>query len=197
MTSNVTRLYRLDPDRQGDANGAGHRVKLRYMTPEQYRHRRNGLCSLLGFLHQDSDEGILAQIDEILQRDRDDQNTASRPFNENIEDCRYLARLLRSYGAFSSNVTDPPKAEAGEYSKRTEYINHPAEEISPYLLLSEVEIALSTNAISPKIELIDLPGLSSRQSSDDLLTQSFLPLLDGALIFQSLNRWRRRKPTTC
>ena len=111
---------------------------------------------------------------------------ASKPTSDKTEDRRYLAQLLRSYKAHSELVSEPARVEVGAYAKRKEYTNHPRDkEAWPYLLLNQVEIAYRTDSISPKIELIDLPGLGARLFSDDLLTEAFLPKLDGALVFQS------------
>ena len=181
MTSNITRLHRLPA-----GQGPGHQVTLVYMTPEQYKRRRDDLCSFLGFRSDESDDAVLAQLEEILRRERDDPDAASRPTSDKTEDRRYLAQLLRSYKTFSALVTEPALREKGDYAKRKEYTNHPREQSAwQYLLLSQVDIAYETESISPKIELIDLPGLGARLFSDDRLTETFLPQLDGALVFQS------------
>ncbi|MFO0957180.1 MAG: hypothetical protein U0800_06895 [Isosphaeraceae bacterium] len=180
MTSNVTRLGGSSPARQ-----PGHTVQLRYMTREQYARRRQDLCKLLGFNPADPDESILARIQEQLAREKDG-DTGFGGFNDKAEDYRFFARLLLSHKKYGRLVATPAKEEEGEYARRQEYTNHPKEQDAwPYLLLSEVEIGFRTEAISPKIELIDLPGLGARMVSDDLLTESFLPQLDGALVFQS------------
>jgi hypothetical protein len=180
-TSNVTRLYRIDP---GD--GEGHRVTLQYMTSEQFHLRRAGLCSYLGLRPEDPDDVILAHLDETLRREQQAADGEARPVSARTEDCRYLARLLRSFQKYPGLVTDPPRTEAGDYDQRATYTNHPKkDEAFPYVLLQQVEIGYQTDQISTKIELIDLPGLGGRLFSDDLLTETFLKQLDGALVFQS------------
>lgn len=180
MTSNVTRLRRIEPGEAPD-----HTVRLRYMTREQYDRRRQDLCMLLGYNPADSDDSILTRIRDQLAREAD-AGQGFGGFNEKAEDYRFFARLLLSHKKYPHLVTTPPRVEDGEYARRQEYTNHPKEQDAwPYLLLSEVEIGYRTDAISPKIELIDLPGLGARLVSDDQLTKSFLPQLDGALVFQS------------
>ena len=182
MTSNVTRLHRLEP-----SEGQGHAVSLRFMTPDQFRQRRGVLAKNLGYnpLEQ-SDDAILVNLDELIHREAQSPDDESRPTGAKTEDRRYLARLLRSYRAFPQLVVEPARVVEGEYAKRKEYTNHPSEqEPWPYLLLSQVEIGYRTESISPKIELIDLPGLGARMVADDELTEAFLPQLDGALVFQS------------
>jgi hypothetical protein len=179
-TSSVTRLYQLDPE-----VGTAHQVALRFMTPTQFKERRDGLCQFLGFQDK-TDDVILQQIDEQEKREREDPERAGKPLDATSEDRRYLARLLRSYKKFPELVTDPPTVQSGDYTQREEYTNHPRDaDALRYLLLSSVEIGYRTTAISSKVELIDLPGLGARLFSDDLLTKAFLPQLDGALVFQS------------
>jgi len=140
---------------------------------------------LLGYNPADSDDSILTRIRDQLAREAD-AGQGFGGFNEKAEDYRFFARLLLSHKKYPHLVTTPPRVEDGEYARRQEYTNHPKEQDAwPYLLLSEVEIGYRTDAISPKIELIDLPGLGARLVSDDQLTKSFLPQLDGALVFQS------------
>ncbi len=184
MTSNITRLFRIDPDSSTD-----HQLVLRFMTRAQFQRRRDDLCRYLGFRPEDTDDAILSQLANLLALTEDPGEAsadAPKPTAEKNEDRRYLARLLRSYQRYPNLVADPPRVEPGDYSKRKEYTNHPTgNEPWPYLLLSQVEVGYRTQAISPKIELIDLPGLGARLFSDDLLTETFLPQLDGALVFQS------------
>lgn len=73
-TSNVTRLHRIEP-----ADGQGHRVILQFMTPEQFKRRRTGLCSYLGFRPEDSDDLILAQLDDLFRRELEDADGEARP----------------------------------------------------------------------------------------------------------------------
>jgi hypothetical protein len=183
-TSTITRLYRRGPAENGEP--PGHLCTLRYMTPAQFRRRRDDLCKLLGLDPEEQDIILLRTLDELLRREQEDPAARDKPTSAKTEDRRYLARLLRSAEKNPGLLLDQPKVEKGDYLKRSEYTNHPEGAVqSPYLLLQEVVIAYDTQAISAEIELIDLPGLGARLASDDLLTESFLPQLDGALIFQS------------
>ena len=120
------------------------------MTPEQFRRRRDDLCSLLGFPCDDSDDAILARLLEIARHDREDPGPSRQPAGELEEDRRYLARLLRSFKAFSHLVTDPPRVEAVGLDNRHEYASQRGDrEASPYPLLMQVEIGYKTDAPLP------------------------------------------------
>jgi hypothetical protein len=184
-TSTVTRIFRPPP---GAGNGK-HLCSLRFMTPEEFRRRREILCGLLGFNPKEVDASLIAQLEELIRRDeapQEDEGTHATK-SDKIEDYKYFARLLRSAAKFGAEVIrDPALVQEGDFARRDQYTNHPeGQDVWQSLLLNQVEIAYQTEGISEKIELVDLPGLGARLASDDELTRAFLPNLDGALIFQS------------
>ena len=164
--------------------GVRHLCWLHYMTPEQFRARREQVLDYLGYSPEISDGDVLADLDRQQARRRAE---ATIDDAWKGEDRRYLARLLRSYDRFGAEyLRSPGLIELGDFALRAEYTNDlQGDEPKPFLLLSEVEIAYDGGAIDDRIELLDLPGFGSRMASHDLLTGSFLNGLDGALIFQS------------
>ena len=191
-TSTATRLYIKTPEQAAANPGKKHLLTLHYMTPEQFRKRREILGDYLGYPAEMSDAEILKDIDRMLGSKNSE---GSRDNDLKKEDRRYFARLLRGYAHFGATyLKNPHRVEAGDFAKRADYTNHPEDGVArPYPLLSEVEIAYEKGDIDRKIELIDLPGLGARLASDDLLTKAFLPELSGALIFQSVEQVAARE----
>ena len=93
---------------------------------------------------------------------------------------KLLERLIEAHGAHSSRLGSQPRS--GEYDRRSEYVKH-SNKVSEFALLRQVVIEYPTNAVDPKLELIDLPGLGTAGRVDDLLTTQILVELDGAFIF--------------
>jgi hypothetical protein len=189
-TSTATRIYRREnAGVNGDA--AGHACRLRYLTPTQFKARRAGLCEALGFHVEEPDGRIVEELDALIHKAgaTPEEDYGPRPAAEGdkVEDYRFFRRLLRSYREFAgATIREAAAEEEGRFELRAEYTNHPdGDRASKYTLLRQVEIAYRSDIISEKIELIDLPGLGARMRADDLLTEGFLPDLDGALIFQS------------
>jgi len=188
-TSTATRLYRVEP-------GQAPRCRLYFMTPAEFQERRNDLCTVIGLPTTEvkpdkssdqiksENQKYLDQVRPFIGMHKSGQPSAD---TEIEKDRQYFMRLLECYQADGPRLVKNPRVEeAGDYAARRSYTNHPeGGKPSQYLLLREVEIGFPTDRIHPNVEMIDLPGLSTKLQADDKLTQAYLPTLDGALMCQS------------
>jgi hypothetical protein len=152
--------------------GSPVRMRLEFMTREQYSSRLADLVSLIPDLGE-------AEPGELLVKARgalvDGQG---RP-----EEVRSLIRLLEAYqthGARLGTIDDTVPFE-----DRAKVLLHAPEGAPPGFtpLLRQVVIDFPTDRIDPRLELIDLPGLGVANRADEKLTISFLDELNGAFIF--------------
>jgi GTP-binding protein EngB required for normal cell division len=168
-TSVPTRLVPIPPS-AGAANG----ITLRYFSTQEFRERIRDLCDL-----------VKIQYDEDPRRLRD-RVRAQQAENPHFKaaDHVVLLGLLDAKIDFPDVVTDVGRVEEGDYAQRRVYATHQGAS-SKYTLLREVEIRFVTDAVSPEVEMVDLPGLGVDKESDARLTLAFLHQLDGAFMFQS------------
>jgi hypothetical protein len=174
-TSAVTRLRR-SPGR--------NTLRLRYLTPEQFRQKREAICNSIGSPIGPGmeDEEILETLPALRAAVHAGQRDGL------VKDIEALRLFLDSYRKFRSYVTDPATVEEVPYDDREKYLNHPdttkvVVQAAPSFLLREAEICFQTEAIPANLEMFDLPGLGSQGTIDSLLTHDFLRELDGAMIF--------------
>jgi Dynamin family len=181
-TSTATRLYRMADEKLRDDLPLDEQqfVTLHFMNSEEYGRRKAELCKHLKLKVEDEAELLESLTAEIA-------SMAAGKLDELSEDRKYFARLLRTYVKFGREyVREPRRSEPGLFTDRHKYTNHPEDcDEWLYLLLREVEIEFATQELSPKIELVDLPGLGARLAADDQLTLGYLRMLNGALVFQS------------
>jgi hypothetical protein len=172
-TSVPTRLIPFPEPSPRCKPGERHAIRLRFMTKEEFRGRVADICALIG-----------VQPDDNLRRLADSVATqhAQQPHHK-AADHRVLLGLLEAARLFPQVLQDAPLYEDGEYGRRRDYATH-QDNPGRYTLLREVQIEFTTDAMSPEIEMIDLPGLGVDKESDDRLTINFLPQLDGAFMFQ-------------
>jgi hypothetical protein len=174
-TSSVTRLRRLDQP--------PHTLALTYLTPQEYRDKRQLICDAVEINHTWEDEEVLREL-EVKRA-----AISSGQVEGLIHDVKALGHFLLSYKRFhTSYIKNPPRRDQAPYGDREIYLNHPTvqgQEVqpSPTLLLKEATIGFATQTIPPSLEMIDLPGLGSQGVIDSLLTMDFLKQLDAALIF--------------
>jgi len=156
-----------------------HAVTLHYFTAAGFRERVRDLCDLLG----------LGPEDDLLRlRKAVAEQQATKPHFK-AADHLVLLRLLDAATKHHGMITPEGRVDPGDYAKRRDYACHPTEPTpNQYALLSEARIDFTTDAVSPELELIDLPGLGVDQESDDRLTLSLVGQLDGAFMFQGANQ---------
>lgn len=180
-TSSITRIV---PQSEGE-----HTLRIRYLTPAQYAEKRARLCEKTGLDPDSSDATVLEQLDKQLAGPAAGARPAAAEVPPLIRDLETLGKLVRSYGQYRAMVVDRARVEPHPYAKRESFVNHPPEVAgqrfapSPNHLIREVEIGLTSERLPQRLEMIDLPGLGSDGSSDDILTKGFLHELDGALVF--------------
>lgn len=172
-TSVPTRLIPCPEPSPRCKQGERHAIRLRFMTKEEFRARVADICGLIG-VHPDDNLRRLADVVATQH--------AQQPHHK-AADHRVLLGLLEAARLFPSVLQDAPLYEEGEYARRRDYATH-QDNPGKYTLLREVQIEFTTDAMSPEIEMIDLPGLGVDKESDDRLTINFLPHLDGAFMFQ-------------
>ena len=97
---------------------------------------------------------------------------------------RFRPTAANSCSSRAHEVTVPLDAKRDLSEQICVYTNHQADAAgNPNDLLWQVQVDFPTADASPKIELIDLPGLGVSRESDDLTTLAFMDELDGALVF--------------
>ncbi|MBY0514645.1 MAG: hypothetical protein K2P78_12115 [Gemmataceae bacterium] len=179
-TSAVTRIV---PQDAGD-----HALRIRYLTPDQYAEKRAKLCASTGLDPASPDDTLLDELAKLLAG-----TPAAAPGAADtppmVRDVETLGRLIKSRAQYKQLVADPAVTQAHPYAQREAFVNHPPEvpgqrfAANPNHLIREVEIGLTSDRLPRRLEMIDLPGLGSDGSSDDILTKGFLHELDGALVF--------------
>ncbi|MCY2991301.1 MAG: hypothetical protein NTY19_26015 [Planctomycetota bacterium] len=171
-TSTPTKVHRVEP-------GQPATCSLRFRSSKEHREWRDALCIHVGVDPENSDAALIAKLNALLAQPCDSVTTTH--FR------RYLLRFLSSALKFGDSlVKEEPLTELGDYEKRAHYTNHAeGADANKYQLLREVNLGFPSNHIDQKLEIIDLPGLGAGGDIDDILTQQYLPVLHGALVFQS------------
>jgi hypothetical protein len=158
------------------AEGTEHAVTLRYFSEEEFRSRVRDMCDVLNVRYETSLESLRDTVRK--------QHEASPHFR--AADHEVFLKLLDAAIACPEVLQPAGLEEKGDYAQRRIYATHRDKDEPPnkYSLLREIRIDFATDAISPEIEMIDLPGLGVEKGSDDRLTLAFLHHLDGAFMFQ-------------
>ncbi len=171
-TSVPTRLIPRPP-----GAGAENGLTLCYFSRSEFRVRVRDICNL-----------VKIQFDDDLRRLREAVRTQQQEQPHfKAADNLVLLRLLDAAIEFPSMLAETGREEAGDYAQRRKFATH-QDGPSQYTLLREVKIHFVTDAISPEVEMIDLPGLGVDKESDSRLTLAFLDQLDGAFMFQSVQQ---------
>lgn len=176
-TSVPTRLIPCPEPSSRCKPGERHAIRLRFMTKQEFRDRVADICRLINI---DFDDNLRRLADVVTAQHADQPHFKAA-------DHRVLLGLLEAARQNPQVLQDTPLFEDGEYARRRDYATH-QDKPSRYTLLREVQIEFMTDAMSPEIEMIDLPGLGVDKESDDRLTINFLPQLDGAFMFQLSNQ---------
>ena len=162
-TCAITRIRAVPGTGGPDQNKAGRKVTLEYMTAEEFRNRVESICRI-----EDVELDPSAEYKTLLE---DCKKRLAAPAPKSPELLKLLERLIEAHGAHSSRLGSQPRS--GEYDRRSEYVKH-SNKVSEFALLRQVVIEYPTNAVDPKLELIDLPGLGTAGRVDDLLTTQIL-----------------------
>jgi len=167
-TSVPTRTVSTPP-----AAGAENRIFLRYFSKPEFLERVRDICDLVKIRFDDD----LRQIREaaVAKRAEDPHFKAA--------DIDVLLKLVNAAIAFPDVLQPEGFVEQGVWKDRRIYATH-QDTPSKYTLLREVEIEFVTAAVSPEVEMIDLPGIDVDKGSDARLTLAFVKDLDGAFMFQ-------------
>lgn len=153
--------------------GVENTITLHYFSRAQFQERVRDICDLVKIRFDDD----LQRIREAaLEKRRDDPYTRAG-------DIDVLVKLIDAALAFPEMLTEAGRDEKGLWKDRRLYTTH-QNKPSPYTLLREVSIQFVTDAMSPEIETIDLPGIDVSKGSDARLTLGFVRDLDGAFMFQ-------------
>ena len=180
-TSVITRLIAQKP-------GTPYTLSLRYFNVAEYEKRRNTLCE---WLRIQSPAGRSEhQLLEALKTHNPSKAGTTNARRVLDDDKPYLTAFLQSFEDYRTKnlIRNPNYIEGARYEDKDKLLTHRHDEqgrtkSSQYLLLSESEIHFPTDKIDPELELVDCPGLASGRSVDDMLTQEYIPVLNGALLF--------------
>ncbi|MFM8537661.1 MAG: hypothetical protein ACKOES_06280, partial [Planctomycetaceae bacterium] len=155
------------------APNAVNAVALHYFSRPEFLERVRDICDLVK-IRFDED---LPQVREaaLAKRQEDPHFKAA--------DVAVLVKLLDAAIAFPEVIEPAGLVEPGVWQDRRLYATH-QNTPSKYTLLREVAIEFVTDAVSPEIEMIDLPGIDVDKGSDARLTLAFVRELDGAFMFQ-------------
>ena len=165
------------------------KLELEYFSVDGYYRRRNTLAEWARLGNPDG-QSETQLLDRLKGHNPAAGGTSSqRPVRK--KDVPYLRAFLQSYDdAKAKNlIRETPHTEGLAFADRERLLKHdPAAEeeavrASQYLLVAESRVSFDTDRIDGELELVDLPGLGSGRSVDDLLTKEFIHHLDGALVF--------------
>ncbi|VTR98098.1 P-loop NTPase family protein [Tuwongella immobilis] len=178
-TSLPSRLFRSP---EGGANSC----QLVYLTPEQYLSRRKRLAQAIGIGTPPAPNAELLTLLKEPQSFRASDGGSSKPFLEH--DLHYLTAFLHSYDQFGRTLVKAPvAAETVAFDARADFINHSSKgghnDASKNLLMAEARIQITNPNLPNNLEMCDLPGLNSKRTVDNLITEDFLQELDGAFVF--------------
>jgi hypothetical protein len=168
-TSVPTRTVPIPP-----AEGATNTVTLHYFSKVEFLERIRDICDL-----------VKVRFDEDLPQIRE-AATAKQAQDPHFKaaDIEVLLKLLDAAIAHPGILSQDGRVEKGIWKDRRQYATHQSQ-TSQYTLLREVSMQFVTDAVSPEIEMIDLPGIDVDKGSDARLTLAFIRDLDGAFMFQS------------
>lgn len=154
--------------------GVENSISLHYFSKAEFLERVCDICDLVK-IRFDSDD--LAQVREaaVLKQQEDPHFKAA--------DMEVLLKLIDAALAFPEVLDQVGRVEQGIWKDRRIYATH-QNTPSKYTLLREVSIEFVTDAVSPEVEMIDLPGIDVDKGSDARLTLAFVQDLDGAFMFQ-------------
>lgn len=164
-------------------------LALEYFSVDGYYKRRNTLAEWARLSNPDGQSET-----QLLERLKGHNPSAGRTSSQRPvrkKDLPYLRAFLQSYEDSKARhiIRETPLTETVSFADRERLLKHDptADEetvrASQYLLVSESRITFDTDRIDSELELVDLPGLGSGRSVDDLLTKEFIHHLDGALVF--------------
>jgi GTPase SAR1 family protein len=164
-------------------------LALEYFSVDGYYKRRNTLAEWARLSNPDGQSET-----QLLERLRGHTPAAGRTSSQRPvrkKDIPYLRAFLQSYEDSKARhvIRETPLTETVSFADREKLLKHDPnaddETVRPsqYLMVSESRITFDTDRIDPELELVDLPGLGSGRSVDDLLTKEFIHQLDGALVF--------------
>jgi hypothetical protein len=155
------------------APGAENRIALHYFSRAEFLERVRDICDLVKIRFDDD----LAQVREAasLKSQKDPHFKAA--------DMEVLLKLIDAALAFPEVLEQESRVEQGTWEDRRIYATH-QNSPSKYTLLREVCVEFVTDAVSPEVEMIDLPGIDVDKGSDARLTLAFVRDLDGAFMFQ-------------
>ncbi|MFM7293112.1 MAG: hypothetical protein ACKO6B_18035 [Planctomycetia bacterium] len=155
------------------APGAENSIALHYFSKAEFQERIRDICDLVK-IRCDED---LRQIREAAQAKQQEQP------HFKAADMEVLLKLIDAALAFPEVLEKDGRVEQGVWRDRRIYATH-QNTPSKYTLLREVSIEFVTAAVSPEVEMIDLPGIDVDKGSDARLTLAFVRDLDGAFMFQ-------------
>ena len=153
--------------------GVENSISLHYFSKAEFLKRVCAICDLVK-IRFDED---LSQIREaaVLKQQENPHFKAA--------DMEVLLKLIDAALAFTEVLEKEGRVEQGVWKDRRIYATH-QNTPSKYTLLREVSIEFVTDAVSPEVEMIDLPGIDVDKGSDARLTLAFVQDLDGAFMFQ-------------
>ncbi len=157
------------------APGAENTVSLHYFTKAEFLARVRDICDLVKIRFDDTD---LRQVRDAAKAKQQDEP------HFKAADMEVLVRLLDAALAFPAVLEKNGEPVKGVWKERRIYATH-QNTPSQYTLLREVSIEFVTDAVSPEVEMIDLPGIDVDKGSDARLTLAFVNDLDGAFMFQA------------
>lgn len=151
-----------------------HKVWLHYYSKAEFTKRVADICDLVKIRF---DEDLRQVREAAAAKQREDPHYKAA-------DIEVLLKLLDAAINFDGMLKEPGEVQEGIWSDRRLYVTH-QNTPSQYTLLREVRYEFVTDAISPEVEIIDLPGIDVDKGSDARLTLAFVPQLDGAFMVQS------------
>ena len=155
-------------------------LDVEYLTEKKFEARKQSLCAAIGLSTPGSNEELIEQLNkpEKLQQ----ESGIERPRLK--EDVAFLKEFLASRASNRSILASPPKIEIGlPYESRYDYTAHGGGSGSKGLLVREARFHICNDRLPRLLELCDLPGLDSKRSIDDIVTEEYLPDLQGAFLF--------------
>lgn len=156
-------------------------LDIEFLTPARYTRRKEKVCAAVGLPTPGTDQEVL----ELLNRPDAFTPADGLERPRLRDDLAYLKTLLLSYRANQNLVRDPAETRARlPYDERYRYTTHqPGEPSSQVLMLREARFYINNPQLPENLELCDLPGLDSKRSIDDVVTEEYLPHLDGVFLF--------------
>ena len=155
------------------APGVENTISLHYFSKDEFFERVRDICDLVK-IRFDKDLTQVREAAVVKQQENPHFKAA---------DMEVLLKLIDAALAFPEVLEEQGRVEQGVWKDRRIYATH-QNTPSKYTLLREVSIEFVTDAVSPEVEMIDLPGIDVDKGSDARLTLAFVRDLDGAFMFQ-------------